>query len=132
MNKIKNQMSDISTNPIQSIETKVYVVKKIYGCGWKCSKSSYCLSEEITHNINHNMLTNIYINKRKALISAYILSVLLYCEQCKRQKKNNIKYPNITRETDEEITELIKLLQNDISNDDLYYSYEVVECDLCI
>lgn len=58
---------------------EVYIVKRVYGCGWKCSKGSFPIDEEVD-GINKNMIVAVALTKTRALQHAYIKTLELYEE----------------------------------------------------
>lgn len=107
----------------------VYIVKRVYGCGWKCSKGSFSLDYEMDE-INENMIVAVLSTKSSALHCAYLKTMALYDEMTQDdEEKDNVNlYLDTTSDT--EIEKWLESMQEKLVHDDLYYWYEVKQWNM--
>lgn len=105
--------------------TEVYIVKRVYGCGWKCSKGSFPLNDEVD-GMNDRMIVAITATKTRALTYAYLKTVKLYEELTEYDEERDDVNLNLDTTSDEEIEKWLVTMRDKLTHDDLYYWYDVV------
>lgn len=106
----------------------VYIVIRIYSCGWKCSKASYDLPS-LLPEICSDVIRGVYTNGSNALVSAYYETRECYLEKNNDEERIEalLKYPDLTSETDVEIRTYLNNLKVDVATDDHYYYCDIIE-----
>jgi hypothetical protein len=103
----------------------LYVVKRVYGCGWRCSKASFDVSSEI-ESINKDMLIAISGFKRSALDIAYLESIKMLDEDDLSQ----INTLNLDNCKDSEIEEWLEKVKEFLVGDEMYCWIEIVKMNM--
>lgn len=115
---------------------RVYVVVKMYGGGYECTKGSFDM-DEMFDTINNGLIVKIFSDKSSAFIYAYELSVCRYVELCHLYDVPQLyHYPTLVQKgsctiaIQEKLETLHENMHELNIHGELYYSYRVVEYDV--